>query len=677
MTSAIKELIIQDTDLPLLTPTIINQQFIEKSGNQIPFSKLIQLNVALDALQPTPPNANTVWFDNTILLQDASMTSQSLTINPTSINSSGNITIDPSNDVIVLGNLNMSGNDIQNVKSIEIDSGSNNAVLSIDGSGNLLIDPSLNLVIGSGSSLTLQPTNNLSTTLVPYGLYINSPSIKTYPTTASFSSYPAYYTNFELGTSQTINDTTPGGFNFVIGDYRNYTKSAGTTSDIERLYFNGFQQSFNWTDANTCKQYIGFSDNFTYSGKDANGRISSSLNANTIFLNCPLSSSQTITNVSASNRINIRATNSDCSYNITNSVAPNLLFTGSATNVIATITNHTFLENSSLWDANWTGAGSMATITNMYGLRLNPPSGGTTTGLTITNNWGVYQEWGLSKNYFAGNVGIGTTSISNALDVSGNATISTSLNCPLIKNTGGTIEINGTQINLVSSDSLTFNFGSTCQFQSGSTFQVDIPNINLNSGSAITQLGDVNNTANGTNLTIDDGGYRVNTNAIMMTAYNGSYILPICYTKKMSETVIYIGVNNIWKNVYQEPINGFPNEFFNRNNTFWDYKIEFSINLRNVTNPTDKALALYFEILDAGGNVYTPFLYNQTTPFTRLSNASTYTATSDMLTFTWTDYISLTNSIAPALTFSLWWYGDMDNVFKFDALLSLTRTNLV
>jgi hypothetical protein len=307
------------------------------------------------------------------------------------------------------------------------------------------------------SQTQLNPPSNLPITATPYGLFIDSPSTKTYPTTASFQSYPAYYTNLEFGTSQTIDATTPSGFNFVYGDSRNYTKSAGTTSDIERLYFNGFNQNFNWTDANTCKQYLGITDRFSYSGKDANGRISSSLNANTISLICPTLSSQTITNITTRDSLNIRATNSDCSYTITNISSPSIQFIGSATNVIATITNHTFLENSSFWDANWTGVGSMATITNMYGLRLNPPSGGTTTGLTITNNWGVYQEWGLSKNYFAGGVGIGTTSISNALDVLGNATISTSLQVPQITNTGnitidpsntllvlGDIETNGT-----------------------------------------------------------------------------------------------------------------------------------------------------------------------------------------------------------------------------------------
>ena len=33
-------------------------------------------------------------------------------------------------------------------------------------------------------------------------------------------------------------------------------------------------------------------------------------------------------------------------------------------------------------------------------MRLRPPIG--STGLTITNNWGIYQEWSSAKNWFAG-----------------------------------------------------------------------------------------------------------------------------------------------------------------------------------------------------------------------------------------------------------------------------------
>ena len=58
-----------------------------------------------------------------------------------------------------------------------------------------------------------------------------------------------------------------------------------------------------------------------------------------------------------------------------------------------------------------------ATITNYYGLKLNPPSA--TTGLTITNNYGVYSGWSSSTNYFAGNVGIGTDNPRSGLEVQG------------------------------------------------------------------------------------------------------------------------------------------------------------------------------------------------------------------------------------------------------------------
>jgi hypothetical protein len=321
----------------------------------------------------------------------------------------------PTADIFdVNGNLNMNNRLIYGLTGITF---SNNTIITPDPSGNLLIDPSLNLVIGSGSNLTLQPTNNISTTLVPYGLNINSPSIKTYPTTTDFRAYPLYSSTAELGTNQTYNTST--GFNFIYGDNRSYTKSAGTTSDIERLYFTGFQQNFAWNDANTCKQYTGFIDNFNYNGINANSRTSSFFGAGNITLNCPTGSTQTITNVRCSESLRIEANNANATYTITNSTAPNLIFSGSTTNVIANITNHSFFQNSPSWDSTWSGAGSLATITNMFGLRLNPPSGENTTGLTITNNWGIFSGWSLAKNYFAGGVGIGTTTPTCIFDING------------------------------------------------------------------------------------------------------------------------------------------------------------------------------------------------------------------------------------------------------------------
>lgn len=134
-----------------------------------------------------------------------------------------------------------------------------------------------------------------------------------------------------------------GGFNFVYGDYRNYTKSAGTTSDIERLYFTGFHQHFFWNDANTCKQYIGIRDNFDYNGKDANvSRTSDFFYCNGIIrLNCPTSSTQSISSITAGT-LRVNANNNNCVYNIINSSCPNFSFNGSATGCSINITNHYF-----------------------------------------------------------------------------------------------------------------------------------------------------------------------------------------------------------------------------------------------------------------------------------------------------------------------------------------------
>jgi hypothetical protein len=311
-------------------------------------------------------------------------------------------------------------------------------VISGDASSNRLdisAPDTINLTATTGN-IKITPTKTISTTSVPYGLYLDSPLIKTYPITTSFSAYPLYRTTAELGTNQTYPPSISTGFNFIYGDSRSYTKSAGTTSDdIERLFFTGFEQSFNWTDVNTCKQYLGINDSFTYSGINANTRVSSIFRADSITLNCPTSYTQTITNIRCRD-FRINASNANATYNITNSISTNLTLVGNATNVIANISNHSFFENSSSWDVSLNVVGgSLATITNMYGLRLHPPNGQTTTGLTITNNWGIYSGWDLAKNYFAGGVGIGTTSISNALDISGNAIISTSLKVPKITNT--------------------------------------------------------------------------------------------------------------------------------------------------------------------------------------------------------------------------------------------------
>lgn len=75
----------------------------------------------------------------------------------------------------------------------------------------------------------------------------------------------------------------------------------------------------------------------------------------------------------------------------------------------------------------------------MYGLRLNPPTN--TTGLTITNNWCVYNGWSSENNYFAGGVCIATTTPTSLLDINGDNIRLRTSNTPSDPNSGNTGDI--------------------------------------------------------------------------------------------------------------------------------------------------------------------------------------------------------------------------------------------
>lgn len=95
--------------------------------------------------------------------------------------------------------------------------------------------------------------------------------------------------------------------------------------------------------------------------------------------------------------------------------------------IISGVVGHTIALANHV-DVNWSATGN---ITSAAGLNCNPITGAGTvatfygvriqasTTPVITNRWGISQEDTLAKNYFAGNVGIGTTTPAGKLDVNG------------------------------------------------------------------------------------------------------------------------------------------------------------------------------------------------------------------------------------------------------------------
>jgi hypothetical protein len=268
-------------------------------------------------------------------------------------------------------------------------------VMRIDNSGRLLVGTPT----ASGAAIFQVQTPTTLSTRGDDGVHFANTSTKTYPTTSGFVVAAGINQQLELGTAQTIDTVTPGGFNFVYGFHNVLTKSAGNTQDIERLYFNGIVNQFSWADANTCKQYVGITDTFNYRGQDANGRISSSFNVDTIFCLPPSGATQTI---SLANAEVITFLGENGTVNITNgygkNVFLNFLATDSGVPTAVNITSYASFRNR----LQLAGSGIVnATITDLYGLWLTPFSSPSVSGLTITNNWGVYQEWSSAKNWFA------------------------------------------------------------------------------------------------------------------------------------------------------------------------------------------------------------------------------------------------------------------------------------
>ena len=235
---------------------------------------------------------------------------------------------------------------------------------------------------------------------------------KTYPTSSSFSVTVGLKQKIEIGGTQTIDPTTPGGYNYISGITNELIKNRGNTQDIERSYYYGINQRLTWSDSNTLKQYVSINDSLSYFGKDANGRTSSSIRVRSLSLDPGDGNTQTHSNIESANPLFFFSSAGTRTINITNMrgyVPTGFRTVATAGTLNGTATNVAFYDTSAYWGTTVAGSGSVNyTITNLYGLILRQPAG--TTGLTITNKYGIYQEWSSANNYFAGKVGINTTS---------------------------------------------------------------------------------------------------------------------------------------------------------------------------------------------------------------------------------------------------------------------------
>ena len=263
------------------------------------------------------------------------------------------------------------------------------ARLNIDASGRV----GLGGITAPTAALQLAGQTTLTNASDAVGTKIVNTSAKTYPAAGGtvFGSLETY------NIANTTSITTP--LVTFVANRIAVQKTGGNVQDIEGFSIT-VKSSFNtWTDLNTCKNYAHYSDVFVYGGIDANSRTSSNFSGPNIIIGPPDSGTQTIATI-YSDVLQVLGVGTS-TVNVTNwgGTFRNLRLGGSGSGTKTyNITNASFYDISASWGV-VSGATITAAITNLYGLRLPPPA--STTGLTITNNWGLYQEWSPAKNWLA------------------------------------------------------------------------------------------------------------------------------------------------------------------------------------------------------------------------------------------------------------------------------------
>jgi hypothetical protein len=204
--------------------------------------------------------------------------------------------------------------------------------------------------------------------------------------------------------------------------------------------------------------------------------------------------------------------------------------------------------------------------------------------------------------------------------------------------------------------------------------------ISVNSKDQFAYIGDNTGAGHSTQIIVSDPNYSVDfNNAKNLTATFSSqpFYLPICFSSKSGGSATYVAPST-WVQLHHFSI-PFPSLLVDNDNLNTTWKIEFQLQTTNMTDQANKELAIYIDFQDISTNIYTPFLFNQNTPFTTNKNPSTYSASSTQSeNYGWTDYVDFSgmNGATP-IEFQLWWFANGTNNFDFSLLVTLTRTNLI
>jgi hypothetical protein len=186
------------------------------------------------------------------------------------------------------------------------------------------------------------------------------------------------------------------------------------------------------------------------------------------------------------------------------------------------------------------------------------------------------------------------------------------------------------------------------------------------------------------NITITSAGEgNINLDAPNINSYG--WAMPICLNLFDQNSYNYGAGGQVLQDVYQVAFN-LPNQFFcnvpQSGYTATRWQINFDLNQFNMSDNSDKGFAMCFELWDSNSNIYSPFLYNQLTPFCRWNNSSQWSNGSfnNFSSVNWCDYVDLgamAGTFDSNLTLHLFVAGNNPFTADFKMKMGLTRINRI